>query len=115
METTTKPSRRWQPPRVTSTTSLQLDHLVPLDATSWCNTLESHSLAIESYSCKHKWIRGIQAHLHKPPRLKGAQQWAQGWPRLLFIVSWTNRTVTPSLGKKRGDRNRLCNWPDSQM
>ena len=30
----TKPSRRWQPPRVTSTTGSQLDHLVPLDATS---------------------------------------------------------------------------------
>ena len=30
----TKPSRRWQPPKVTSTTSLQLDHLVPLDAVS---------------------------------------------------------------------------------
>ena len=29
----TKPSRRWQPPRVTITTGLQLDHLVPLDAT----------------------------------------------------------------------------------
>jgi hypothetical protein len=50
----TKPSRRWQPPRVTSTTSLQLDHLVPLDATSRCNALESHSLAIGSYSCKYK-------------------------------------------------------------
>ena len=25
----TKPSRRWQPPRVTSATGLQLDHLVP--------------------------------------------------------------------------------------
>ena len=36
-ETTTKPSRRWQPPRVTSTTGLQLDHLVPLDAISQCN------------------------------------------------------------------------------
>jgi hypothetical protein len=30
----TKPSRRWQPPSVTSTTGLQGDHLVPLDATS---------------------------------------------------------------------------------
>jgi hypothetical protein len=40
-ETTTKPSRRWQPPRVTSTTGLQLDHLVPLDAISQCNTLKS--------------------------------------------------------------------------
>jgi hypothetical protein len=28
----TKPSRKWQPPRVTSTTGLQVDHLVPLDA-----------------------------------------------------------------------------------
>jgi hypothetical protein len=34
---TIKPSRRWQPPRVTSTTGLQLDHLVPLDAISRCN------------------------------------------------------------------------------
>jgi hypothetical protein len=30
----TKLSRRCQPPRVTSTTALQHDHLVPLDATS---------------------------------------------------------------------------------
>jgi hypothetical protein len=33
----TKPSRRWQPPRVTSTTGLQLEHIVPLDVTSRCN------------------------------------------------------------------------------
>ena len=45
METTTKPSRRWQPPRVTNTTGLQLDHLVPLDATSRCNrTIIAHSI-----------------------------------------------------------------------
>jgi len=37
----TKPSRRWQPPRVTSTIGLQHEHLVPLDAISQCNTLES--------------------------------------------------------------------------
>ena len=37
----TKPSRRWQSPRVTNTTSLQLDHLVPLDAISQYNALES--------------------------------------------------------------------------
>ena len=37
----TKPSRRWQPPRVTSTTGLQHEHLVPLDAISQCNALES--------------------------------------------------------------------------
>ena len=33
----TKPSRRWQPPGVTNTTSLQLDHLVPLNVISRCN------------------------------------------------------------------------------
>jgi hypothetical protein len=33
----TKPSRRWHPPQVKSTTDLQLDHLVPLDATSRSN------------------------------------------------------------------------------
>jgi hypothetical protein len=33
----TKPSRRWQLSRVTSTTGLQHDHLVPLDAISQCN------------------------------------------------------------------------------
>jgi len=37
----TKPSRRWQPPRVTSTIGLQHEHLVPLDANSQCNALES--------------------------------------------------------------------------
>jgi hypothetical protein len=41
----TKLSRRWQPPRVTSTTGLQLDQLVPLGATSQCNqTRIAHSL-----------------------------------------------------------------------
>ena len=40
----TKPSRVWQPPRVTSITGLQLDHLVPLNATSRCNrTRIAHS------------------------------------------------------------------------
>ena len=35
----------WQPPRVTSIIGLQLDHLVPLDATSRCNrTRIAHSL-----------------------------------------------------------------------
>ena len=33
-ELTNKPSRMWQLPSVTSTTDLQLDHLVPLDAIS---------------------------------------------------------------------------------
>jgi hypothetical protein len=44
-----KPSRRWQPPRVTSTTGLQHDHLVPLDAIFQSNALEStHSQTIHT-------------------------------------------------------------------
>jgi len=35
----TKSSRKWQPPRVTSTISLQYEHLVPLDAISQRNAL----------------------------------------------------------------------------
>ena len=45
----TKPSRRWQPPRVTSTTGLQLNHLVPLSAISQCNrTRITHSQLIRT-------------------------------------------------------------------
>ena len=53
-QTTTKPSRRWKLPRVTSTTGLQLDHLVPLDAITQCNTLEIAHFVIGSHPCKHK-------------------------------------------------------------
>jgi hypothetical protein len=35
----TKPSRRWQSPRLTSTNGLQHEHLVPLDAISQRNAL----------------------------------------------------------------------------
>ena len=50
----TNPSRRWQPPRVTSTTDLQDDHLVPLDATLQCNhTRIAHSLD-RMITIKHK-------------------------------------------------------------
>ena len=45
----TMPSRRWQPTRVTSTTGLQLDHLVPLDAISQFNrTIITHSQSIRT-------------------------------------------------------------------
>jgi hypothetical protein len=55
----TKPSRRWQPLRVSSTISLQLDHLVPLDATSRCNrTRISHSLD-QMNTIKFKWVKGL--------------------------------------------------------
>ena len=72
-----KPYRRWQPPRVTSTTGLQHEHLVPLDAISQCNrTRITHSQLIHTLASISE-LEGSQAHLPKPPRLKGAQQPAQ--------------------------------------
>ena len=53
-ELATKPSRRWQPSRVTSTTSLQHEHLVPLDAIS-------QSKALESLTCN--WFALLQAQV----------------------------------------------------
>src|SRR6185436_18456826 len=51
---TTKPSRRWQPPRVISTTDLQLDHLVPIP----CNLSKQRTriaLTLSDMICsKHK-------------------------------------------------------------
>jgi hypothetical protein len=101
----TKPSRRWQPPRVISTTSLQLDHLVP---TSRCNALESHSLAIGLYSCKHKWVRGLprtpQAWTLSP---KGGQPAKCPSPPL-FIAPKPNRAVGAKLHFLWGHRTRRC-------
>jgi hypothetical protein len=55
----TKPSRRWQSLRLTSITSLQLDHLVSLDAITQCNALETLTSQWICTSCKHKWVRGF--------------------------------------------------------
>ena len=74
----TKPSRRWQPLRVTSTTVLKHEHLVPLDAISQCNALESLTSLLICTLASTSELKGFQAHLHKPPRLKGAQLTAKG-------------------------------------
>jgi hypothetical protein len=47
-------------------------------------------------------LEGSQAHLHKPPKLKGAQLTAQGWPPLLFIAPQTNIAVGPFTGRISG-------------
>jgi hypothetical protein len=62
METTTRPFRRWQPPRVTSTTGMQLDHhLVPLDAISQCNrTRITQSQSIHTLASTRE-LEGSQA------------------------------------------------------
>ena len=70
----TKPSRRWQPPRVTSTTSLQLDHLVPTLAISQCNALESLTHNRMQPLCVQVSWRASKHSYTKPQRPKGAQQ-----------------------------------------
>ena len=93
METTTKPSRRWQPPRVTSTTRLQLKHLVPLDAISQCIALESltrngfilHVSTSELEASQTKHTQG--QHIPKVHNL------SQGQAPPLFIATKPNRAV----------------------
>ena len=65
----TKPSRMWQPPRITSNAGLQLDHLVPLDAILWCNPTRIAHLLNRMNTIKQEWVRGSQAPPHKPSRL----------------------------------------------
>jgi hypothetical protein len=85
----------WQPPRVTSTTVLQLDHLVSLDATLWYNRTRialSHNRMI---TIKHMWDGGLLStlkHGHKVPQ--GALQLS--WLRPPSIYSpHENRAVVP--------------------
>ena len=109
----TKPSRRWQHPRVTSTTGLQHEYLVPLDAISQCNTLE-HSLAIDSHSCKHKWVRGFSS---TPQAWTLSPKGAQHWPRPATTSIYSPRAklaVAPSLGRRRGHRTHCRVPPDAQ-
>ena len=96
--TATKLSRRWQPPRVTSTTGMQHEHLVSLDAISQCNALESlTSLLIRTLASTSE-LEGSQAHLHKPSRLKGAQLAGQAQPPLLFIAHKRIEPLYPFTG-----------------
>ena len=101
-----KPSRRWQPPRVTSITSLQLDYLVPLDAISQCNALESltrngfallaSTSELEAYQTKHTQGQHISKVLKQPN--------AQDPP--LFIARKPNRAFGAKLHFLRGH----CTW-----
>ena len=66
-ERATKPYRRWQPPRITSTTGLQLDHLVPLDAISQCNRTRithSQSDAITMCTSELEALLALPKHGH---------------------------------------------------
>jgi hypothetical protein len=90
-ETTTKPSRRWQPPRVTSTTDLQLDHLVSLNVISQCNALElltRNGFALLASTSELEASQTKQGQ-HIPKVLN----FSQARPPPLFIAPKPNRAV----------------------
>jgi hypothetical protein len=90
----TKPSRRWQPPRVTSTPALQHEHLVPLDAISQSNALDSHSQSICNLTSTSE-LEGSQAkHYHGKHILKVLNLF-QDPGTLLFIEEGRKLAVTP--------------------
>jgi len=78
-ETTTMSSRRWQPPRGTSTIGLQLDHLVPLHAISWCNHTRITFTLNHMITIKHMWVRDFSNQAHK---MAAHPQGAQPQPSL---------------------------------
>jgi hypothetical protein len=89
----TKPSRRWQPPRVTSTTGLQLNHLVPLVAISQCNALGiAHSLS-EMKRIDHKRVRGFSVSTIQGQHIPKVLNLSQGWAPPLFTAQRPNTTV----------------------
>ena len=93
METTTKPSRRWQRPRLTSTTSLQLDHLVPLDEITQCNALESltrNGFALLSSTSE---LEGSQTKYTQGQHIPKVLNLSQARAPPLFIAPKTNRAV----------------------
>ena len=91
----TKPSRRWQPPRVTSTTDLQLNHLVPLDAISQCNrTRITHSQSIRTVASTSELeaLLALLKHGHQVPRVPSI---CQGRPHTPLIAPRAKIAVTP--------------------
>jgi hypothetical protein len=70
-------------------------------------TLESHSHSIGWWLSSVYKLEGSQAHLHKPSRLKGAQQLAQGRAPPLLIAPRQIKPLEQSSTFLRGH----CNTP----
>jgi hypothetical protein len=97
----TKPSRRWQPPRVTSTTGLQHDHLVPLNTISWCNhTRIAYSLD-RMNTIKLKWVRGLPNTSIQATKAQGCSTIAQGQPRGYLYASTRKEPLYPFMSQNR--------------
>jgi hypothetical protein len=96
-ELTTKPSRRWQPLIVTSTTGLQLDHLVPLDAISQYNrTRITHSQSIHTLASTCE-LEGSQSHSSMDAKSPKVLNLSQARAPHLFIAQRPNRAVAQKL------------------
>ena len=98
---TTKPSRRWQPPRVTSTADLQLDHLVPTLAISQCNALESLTHLANLICSNTSELEGFQALSHKDIKSPRCSTPQNGRPLPLFIVGSPKVAVTSKTRRNR--------------
>jgi hypothetical protein len=92
-ETTTKPSRRWQPSRVTSTTGLQLDHLVPLDAISQCNALKSLTRNGSALLASTSELEASQTKHTQGQHISKVINLSQARAPSLFIAPKPNRVV----------------------
>jgi hypothetical protein len=84
----TKLSRRWQPPGVTSTTGLQYEHLVPLDAISQSNAL--------GIALTRNRIALLQA------RVRGSPSTPQAWTLSLKGAKLVPRLATHSFYSPKG-------------
>jgi len=92
---------------------LQHKHLVPLDAISQCNALESLTSLLICTLASTSELEGSQAHLHKPPRLKDAQQPAQGRPMLGYIAPKEIEPLYPFTGLTARRPDTLQGAPDA--
>jgi hypothetical protein len=94
----TKSSRRWQPPWVISTTSLQHDHLVPLDAISQSNrTRIAHSLN-RMNTIKQEWVRGLSSTPTQATKAWGCSASSPWLANAWFYSPQENRAVIPLIG-----------------
>ena len=93
-ELAAKQSRRWQPPRVTSTTGLQLEHLVPLDAISQCNALELLNRNGFALLASISELEASQTKHTKGQHIPKVLNLSHGRDTPLFIVQRSNRVVT---------------------
>jgi hypothetical protein len=108
-ELATKPSRRWQPPRVTNTTALQLEHLATLDAISQCNhTRITHSQSIRTLASTSE-LEGSPSTPQAWTQVPRVPSMCQGRPHIPSIAPRAKMAVTPSLGSFCTDRIHCCN------